>query len=78
MSRKIKVKWQASDGYVGGSRPQSFKVDPEDYKGMTASEIRDAIYEVAQEDFEQKVSWELDDQQGVILEIMKANGEDAK
>ena len=42
MSDTFKVRWQASDGYVGGSRPQSFTVSDDDLDDdMTDKELRE-------------------------------------
>jgi hypothetical protein len=41
---KFEVRWEVSDGYVGGGRPQTFTIDAEDFDGMTEQQIEDAIY----------------------------------
>lgn len=51
------VKYEIEDGYTGGSRPQSFKLDLDDLNSdMTASQIEQFLDEAAQEDMMQKAS----------------------
>lgn len=57
MSDKIKITWEASDGYAGGSAPQCLNVNTEDYEGLTLEQITDQLHEEIQADFEEKVSW---------------------
>lgn len=56
MSESISISWQAQDGYAGGSRPQSFKVDPENYRGLSKNEIEEELWTEVQMNFEQKVT----------------------
>ena len=44
---KFKVRWEVSDGYVGGSRPHTFEIDADDFEDMTEQQIEDAIYSQA-------------------------------
>lgn len=58
MTDKFKVKYQVADGYAGGARPQSFTVGTgwiED--DMTDQDLANALDELIQEDFEQRISW---------------------
>lgn len=53
----MKVCWEAEDGYVGGSRPQSFIIDDSDLEGLSSEEIDEYVNDSIQDDFEQKISW---------------------
>ena len=55
---KMKVRWQAEDGYVGGARPQSFNINIEDMAEScdTEQEARDYLEQEVREDFESKVT----------------------
>ncbi len=61
MTDKIRITWEASDGYAGGSAPQHFKVDLEDYeKGAELEDIKTQLSDDIQRDFEEKVTWTCD------------------
>jgi hypothetical protein len=60
MSKKFTVKWEAEDGYTGGSRPQIFHLsvfDFGDVSEMTDAQIENLLDEAIQDDFDQKVTW---------------------
>jgi len=70
----IEIKWQAADGYVGKSRPHSFRIYPEDYEDYEDDEdIVAELYILLQEDFLQKVSPEFtDDIDEIVARIKEA------
>ena len=73
MSKQITVRWEASDGYVGGSRPQSFKVDAEDFQHCeTELEVEELLGEFVQDEFEQRITWSIRNESSVIAEILEA------
>lgn len=54
----MKVTWEVSDGYAGGSRPHSTEIDDEDLDACdTEQEREDFITEAIESDFKQHVSW---------------------
>jgi hypothetical protein len=54
------ITWEVSDGYVGPSGPQHLNIDTEELlKCETKEEMVEYIREAIQEDFDQRVSWEL-------------------
>lgn len=53
------VHWQISDGYMGGSRPQRTRINDEDLEGLSEAEKEALIYEIVQEDFNQKVTFTI-------------------
>ena len=56
----MKIEWQVSDGYVGGRRPHTTIVDDDDLLACNNDDERiDLIYTAVQEDFEQKVSFQI-------------------
>ena len=63
---KIDVTWQVYDGYCGGSRPQHTKIDTSDYMDdvewieQSEEERQKYIEEAVQEDFNQKVCFNID------------------
>lgn len=60
---KIKIKWQADDGYVGGARPQTLHLDPDDFIDCeNIEEGMDLVSREVQNDFAQKVSPSYDDE----------------
>lgn len=64
---KITVHWQVEDGYVGKSRPQKTIIKPyndlgqEEWEEMSESERDEYIEQCVQDDFDQKVSFAIDD-----------------
>ena len=63
---KITVHWQVEDGYVGKSRPQKTIIKPyddlgqEEWEEMSESERDEYIEQCVQDDFDQKVSFAID------------------
>ena len=61
---KIKVRWEVADGYAGKSRPQYTTINTEDFddwEEMSEGEKKGHIEEMVQEDFEQKISFCIED-----------------
>jgi len=65
---KIVVKWEVEDGYVGRSRPQRTVIDVEnhlmdesEWNELSDEEKRKIIEEAVQEDFDQKISFAIND-----------------
>lgn len=53
------VKYEVDDGYVGGSRPQSFRIREGDFDfshNMTDEQIKDAFFEAVEEEMRQRIS----------------------
>lgn len=76
---RIEVPWTAADGYVGSKRPQSLKVDPSDYRGMSREQLTEALHEDVEADFRMKVTAEPTDIDAAVDEIiawLEANPED--
>ncbi len=69
---KIKVRWQASDGYIGKDRPQVTTIEASDFEGLERREAEALFEELMEDDFRNKVSWDCDDYDGAIDEIMEA------
>lgn len=70
MSKSIEVKWEVSDGYIGGDRPQYSSIYLDDISpDSTDEEIVQYIYESVQEDFEQKCHPEVRNMDDVIEQI---------
>lgn len=62
MSKTIHVRWEASDGYVGGARPQSTRLDPNHFDPSdTDEEIANAVRDAVEDDFRQIVTVYLRD-----------------
>lgn len=60
MGVKIDVVWEVCDGYVGKSRPQHSKIDISEFDSdMSDAEIEQTILDYVQEDFEERISWDL-------------------
>jgi hypothetical protein len=64
---KITVKWEVEDGYAGKSRPQKTIIDTErdmqegEWDEMSQEERMEYIEECVQEDFDQKISFAIED-----------------
>jgi hypothetical protein len=64
---KIEIRWSVEDGYVGKDRPQTTVfdsddvMDEEDWEQLTEEEKQGYIHESVQDDFEQKITWSIDD-----------------
>ena len=64
MSDKFTLTWETSDGYVGGSRPQRFRVNADDIEDdMTDKALENLAEEMAYEDFMQKVTSYVSDRE---------------
>lgn len=62
MANKIYVRWEASDGYLGGARPQSTGINPNHFDPDDTDEaIGDAIRDAVDDDFRQTVTLSLND-----------------
>ncbi|MGM4987384.1 hypothetical protein [Tardiphaga sp. 841_E9_N1_2] len=60
---KFIAKYEVADGYVGKSRPQSLVIRPEDIDvspNMTDEQLEEALYEMVEEDMQQKISADVD------------------
>lgn len=74
----MEIMWEVSDGYVGGSRPQYTEIDDGDILECdSVDEAMDMVQEYLQEDFEQNISWSMDDFEEVKKQVKKMF-EDAK
>lgn len=52
------VRWQVSDGYVSGDRPQTTNIPDEELEECeTEEERKELINDYIQNDFEQRISW---------------------
>lgn len=71
MQEHIDVEWKVEDGYVGGEAPQTTKIHLSDFdKGMDGEEVSNLLGEAVQEDFAQKVSFDIRDREGVVQQIL--------
>lgn len=75
MTRTIKVEWEVTDGYVSGGRPQTAKIDPSDFIGLTRKEAEVTLRDIMQEEFLQRVGWECKDFDASLAEIRAAAAE---
>lgn len=77
---EIEITWEASDGYVCGSRPHTFSVDPESYRGLTKDQIEEELSNEVQSDFENHVSWTCDvsEYADEILKALESNPEEGE
>jgi len=68
MSNEIEINWEAEDGYAGGSRPQTTFIDEDDIAESceTEAEAIEYIYQCVQEDFNQKISWYMRNQNQAV------------
>lgn len=59
MSNKIKVRWEIEDGYMGGSRPQSFSIDLGEMVDscQDEDEARRYLEEELDSALQERVSW---------------------
>lgn len=66
---KRTIKWEVADGYVGGSRPQTYTFDDSGFEGMTVEEIIETLGGEITDDFHSKVSWSAPDLDKIAAEI---------
>lgn len=75
---KFTARWQASDGYVGKSRPQHFTIDEADFEADDDPQfLEEMFFERLDDDFRQKVTAEPDNFEEFkawALERQKARG----
>jgi hypothetical protein len=69
---KVKVRWQAADGYVGGARPQTTTIEASDFEGLSRIEAEELFDELMDDAFREKVTLECDDYEASLNEIMAA------
>jgi acetylglutamate synthase len=74
----FEVKWQADDGYAGGSRPQHFNIDSNVLDdSMTESDLRQMFQEELEQEFANKVHAVTQDEDAFVrwaqakIEILK-------
>jgi hypothetical protein len=72
MSREIKITWQIEDGYAGQSRPQyciiteyDIGMDWEEWDSLSDDDREEFIYNIVQDDFEEKVHYEITRQEDI-------------
>lgn len=64
---KFTARWEVEDGYAGKSRPQETKIDTDDWMDqkewdmLSDKEKREHIDSAVQEDYEQRISYAIDD-----------------
>ena len=69
----IEIEWEASDGYVGGKRPQHLTVSIDEFENCsTQTEVESLLDEIIHEDFREKVIWEVGDYEGIVSQILEA------
>lgn len=78
MSKTIKVRWEADDGYCGGSRPQSFTLDLEDLGGGDERAARDALYEILDDELRERVTWIIKNEDEIMEAWRSAQTQEAK
>ena len=76
---EVQFTWSASDGYVGGDRPQYSTIDDSEIEDCESEEeVRELIETVVREDFEQRVGPEWrDEQEQKVIERWKQIKSDA-
>lgn len=75
MSDTFDFSWQASDGYVGGSRPQRTRIRMEELEDLDSEdEVREYVEGAVHDDFEMKVvpEWEEHEMELVIQKWREA------
>jgi hypothetical protein len=72
MKGYVTVRWEVEDGYVGGSRPQRTHVPLADFdEEMDDGDIANMIEDYVRADFEQNISWEINNEDEAIRVIRK-------
>jgi len=72
MASKIEIPYYIADGYVGGDRPHNFKIDPEDFRGLSRDEIADELETAMRDHFQQHITPELKDEAAAVAAVMAA------
>ena len=66
----MEVRWQAEDGYCGGSRPQYVTIYESDIEDdMTDDDLERLLDDVVQDDFNQKVSYCIKNREQVLKQM---------
>jgi hypothetical protein len=72
----IKVRWSVDDEYLGGTRPHYSKVDIGDFQHCeTEQQVRDTLYELIREDFEQRIGFNIANEAEIVDEWRKSRPE---
>jgi hypothetical protein len=74
MNDKITIRWSVSDGYVGGDRPQTFKMDLSEFEGCSEKEIEKIIGDAVEEEFQAEISWACDTEKFAAEILAKLEG----
>ncbi len=53
------ITWEVDDGYDGKSRPQITEIEEIDFEGLEGYEKEDFINDCVQEDFSQRITWNI-------------------
>jgi hypothetical protein len=76
MSReRIEMTWQVQDGYAGGRRPQTVRIDVGNFEpSATDEEIRDGIMQDIENEFAEKVhaAWDEKDMNECVAAVRRA------
>jgi len=68
----MKIDWYVDDGYVGKSRPQKTEVDESDIENCdNIEEAMQIIDDSIQEDYDQKISWFMNNREKIQEEVQK-------
>jgi len=66
----VTVRWEIEDGYVGGSKPQSFEIDTDDFDEDL--DILNQLYDFTQEQFDNTISWYIQNEDEVVRVVEAA------
>jgi hypothetical protein len=73
----MEIRWQVEDGYCGGSRPQRFNINLENFveDDMNESEIWEEVCLLVEEEFRQCISWSIKNEGDIRAAIRKSLSE---
>ncbi len=74
MNDEFEIKWEVEDGYVGGDRPQYVTIEASDFEDMSEDEIREEINNLVEEEFNQRITWYVDNIEDAVKWAKKVNG----
>jgi hypothetical protein len=70
------IRWHVNDGYVSGPRPQYSPVDPKEFQQCeTDQEVRELLNRLVQADFEQRITFGIDNEDELVEAWRKSRPE---
>lgn len=78
MSDTITAEWEVDDGYMGGRRPHTTKIDVEAFEGLTRAEAEQELHAQVKEDYDQNIGYDIGNFDEILEQLCPEEPESAK